>query len=127
MDKHAAFRQWMRVFAVRMRVGILLCFVASVIYADLTNNWKELYAVMPFGLMLIPGYLEWPFEVRWPQHPAFRMILLMMPMATPACFIGAYNRFGLNGAFWFTGTFLLFEVLSLAFMALWLKRAGLKP
>lgn len=126
MSKRGEFREWMRVYAVRMRIGIVLFFAGSVIYADIANSWHDLYAILPFSLMLIPGYLEWPFEVRWPQHPAFRMFLLMIPMATPACFIGAYNRFGFQGAIWYTGATILFEIFCLAFLAIWMKRAGLK-
>lgn len=126
MDKHAAFRQWMRVFAVRMRIGIVVLLAGSAVYAELTKTWNDFYTMLPFGLFLIPGYIEWPFEVRWPQHPAFRTFLSMVPIFTPACFIGSYNRFGLQGAVLYTSATIIVELLCLAFLATWLKRNGMK-
>jgi hypothetical protein len=126
MSSRAEFSKWMRVFAVRMRIGIVVFLAGAALYADLTNTWKDFYAILPFGLLLIPGYIEWPFEVRWPQHPAFRTFLSMIPIATPACFIGSFNRFGLKGAILYTGATVVVELLLLAFLAIWLKRNGMK-
>jgi hypothetical protein len=54
------------------------------------------------------------------------MFLLMVPIFTPACFIGSYNRFGLQGAVLYTSAAIIVELLCLAFLATWLKRNGMK-
>jgi hypothetical protein len=113
-------------FLNKGRAILALLMLILALYSMLSGMWQVLIICAPFALILVPGYLEFPFRVRPPQHPALRMAIIFLPMPVASAFLSSYLCCGLEQAAVDALKMIILGCIGLLCLYWFYKRAGYK-